>query len=71
MKKVLLGLVLVGCVFAFSSCTKKCDCKAKFNGEVVYEQTFELSKGESCSDKNKKISVAGITAEAKCTPVLF
>lgn len=71
MKKVLLGLVLLVCVFAMSSCSKKCDCKAKLNGETIWESTVELGDGEKCSDKNGKISVAGISAESKCTPVLF
>ena len=71
MKKVLFALVLVGGIFALSACSKECDCAAKWNGEVVYEQTVELSDGEKCSDYNGYVKVLGISAELKCTPHLF
>lgn len=71
MKKVLFALVLIGGIFAFSSCSKECDCKAKWNGEVVYESNVTLKDGEKCSDYNSYVSVIGISAELKCTPVLF
>lgn len=71
MKKVLFALVLAGGIFAMSSCSKECDCSAKWQGEVVYESTVQLNDGERCSDYNKKISAAGYTAELKCTPLLF
>ena len=71
MKKVLFALVLIGGVFAMSSCSKECKCSAKVNGEVVYESTVQLDDGERCSDYNTYISVLGVSAESKCTPVLF
>lgn len=71
MKKVLFALVLAGGIFALSSCAKECNCAAKWNGEVVYEQTLELQDGDKCSDYNTYVSVMGISAELKCTPHLF
>lgn len=71
MKKVLFALVLAGGLFAMASCTKECDCVAKVNGEVVYESTVALDEGKKCSDYNSYISVLGVSAESKCTPVLF
>jgi hypothetical protein len=71
MKKVLFALVLAGGIFALSSCTKECNCAAKWNGEVVYEQTLELQDGDKCSDYNTYVNVLGISAELKCTPHLF
>jgi len=71
MKKVLFALILAGGIFALSSCSKECDCSAKWNGEVVYESTVELSDGEKCSDYNSYVNVLGVSAELKCSPVLF
>ena len=73
MKKVLLGLIIVLGVCALSSCSKQCDCKAKYNGEVVYEDTVELEKGEKCSDYNKtiQIPVIGVSASTECKADLF
>lgn len=71
MKKVLFALILAGGLFALSACSKECDCVAKWNGEVVYEQNVTLNDGEKCSDYNNYISVVGVSAELKCTPVLF
>lgn len=71
MKKVLYALVLAGGIFALSACSKECDCTAKWNGEVVYESTVELQDGEKCSDYNSYVNVLGVSAQLKCTPVLF
>ena len=71
MKKVLFALVLAGGLIALSSCSKECDCAAKWQGETVYETNISLGDGEKCSDYNKYVNVAGISAELKCTPVLF
>lgn len=71
MKKVLFALILVGGIFALSSCAKECDCKAKLNGEVVAESTVSLADGKSCSDYNKFLNILGTSVESKCTPVLF
>ena len=71
MKKVLFALVLVGGILALSSCSKECKCAAKWQGETVYETTVQMSDGDKCTDFNKKINVAGVSAELKCTPVLF
>jgi hypothetical protein len=68
MKKLLIGLILILGICALSSCSKKCDCKAKYNGEVVYEDTVDLQDGEKCSDFNKtvKIPAIGVNAEVQC-----
>ena len=73
MKKVLFAVILVAGIFTLSSCAKKCDCTAKYNGEVVYETSLDLEEGDKCADYDKTISVPilGVTAELKCTPVLF
>ena len=71
MKKVLFALVLAGGILAMTGCSKECNCAAKWQGEVVYETTVQLDDGGRCSDNNTKINVAGISAELKCTPVLF
>lgn len=71
MKKVLLSIVLLGGIFALSSCSKECTCKAKWNGEVKSETTIKLDDGEKCSDYNGYISVLGQSLEQKCTPNLF
>ena len=71
MKKVLFALILVGGIFALSSCAKECNCQAKYNGEVVYESTVGLADGKKCSDYNKFVSVLGVSVESKCTPILF
>ena len=71
MKKVLFALILVGGMFALSSCSKECNCSAKWNGETVYESEVTLNDGEKCSDYNTYVSVLGISAELKCTPQLF
>ena len=71
MKKVLFALVLAGGLFAMSGCAKECNCVAKVNDEVVYESTIDLGEGKKCSDYNSRISVLGVSAESKCTPVLF
>ena len=71
MKKVLIALALIGGMFAFSSCAKECHCTAKVNGEVAYESNVELEDGDKCSDYNSYMSILGVSAELKCTPVLF
>ena len=71
MKKVLFALVLAGGLFAMSGCAKECNCVAQVNDEVVYESTIDLGEGKKCSDYNSRISVLGVSAESKCTPVLF
>ena len=47
MKKVLFALVLVGGIFALSSCSKECKCTVKVNDKVVMENTLELDEGEN------------------------
>lgn len=71
MKKVLIAIVLVGGIFALSSCGKDCTCTAKWNGEVVSEVHKTLKEDEKCSDFNSYIKVAGQEVEQKCTPNLF
>ena len=71
MKKVLIAIVLVGGIFALSSCGKDCTCTAKWNGDVVSEVHKTLNDGEQCSDYNSYIKVAGLEVEQKCTPNLF
>ena len=71
MKKVLFALVLIGGMFAMSSCSKECNCVAKVNGEVKYESSIELEDGDKCSDYNSYINILGTSAELKCSPKLF
>ena len=71
MKKVLFALVLVGGIFAMSSCSKECKCTVKYNGEIVSETTVELDDGEKCSEYNGYVSILGQSLEQKCTPQLF
>ena len=71
MKKVLFALILAGGIFAFSSCTKTCDCSGKWDGEVVYEQVVDREDGDKCSDYNTTISAFGHSVQVKCTPNLF
>lgn len=68
MKKTFLILALVAMVMCcISGCSKKCKCKAKVNGEVLVEKTIDLDDGESCSDYNTTVNVAGVSASLKCT----
>ena len=60
-------MIIVLGVCALSSCSKKCDCKAKYNGEVVSESTVDLEDGKKCSDYNSYISILGTSVEMKCT----
>lgn len=74
MKKIVLALVAVIGIFALSSCSKTCNCKAwgsygENGGKTSY--TIELDEGQRCSDFNKSIEVAGASAGVKCTPQLF
>lgn len=73
MKKVLFALILAAGIFTMASCSKECNCTAKYNGEVVYETNVSLEDGDKCSDYNKMINipVIGVSAELKCTPILF
>ena len=71
MKKVLFALVLVGGIFALSSCSKECNCVGKYKGEIKYEKKIPIDDGEKCSDYNFYLDVVGIQVEVKCTPVLF
>ena len=73
MKKVLFTLILAAGIFTMSSCSKECNCTAKYNGEVVYETTVDLEEGDKCADYNKMINIPiiGVSAELKCTPILF
>ena len=71
MKKVLFALVLIGGMFAMSSCAKECNCQAKFNGEVVAEKTVSLGEDSKCSDYNSFINIFGTSVESKCSPVIF
>lgn len=74
MKKVLLALVAVIGIFALSSCSKTCNCKAwgSYGGDGGDTSwTQELKDGEKCSDFNKSATIAGISAGIKCTPQLF
>lgn len=73
MKKLLFALVLAGGIFTMSSCSKNCNCSAKYNGEVVFEETVKLDDDEKCSDFNKTINIPliGVSVETKCTPQLF
>lgn len=71
MKKVLFALVLVGGIFAMSSCGKDCTCTVKANGEVKSETHMTLKEGEKCSDYNGYVSLFGQSLEQKCTPNLF
>ena len=73
MKKVLFAVILAGGIFALSSCAKECNCTAKYNGEVVYETTVSLEEGDKCADYDKLINIPiiGVSAELKCSPILF
>ena len=73
MKKVLFAVILAAGIFTLSSCSKECNCTAKYNGEVVYETSVELEEGDKCGDYDKTINVPllGVSAELKCTPILF
>ena len=71
MKKVLIALVLIGGIFALSSCAKECSCVGKYKGEKKYEQTVTLEDGDKCSDYNFYMNVVGIEVEVRCSPVLF
>ena len=73
MKKVLFALILTAGIFTMASCSKECTCSAKYNGEVVYETTIDLEEGDKCADYNKMINIPiiGVSAELKCTPILF
>lgn len=70
MKKLLVILAVAG-LFMCASCSKTCDCKAKVNGDVVYEATHELKDGEKCSDYNAYVSALGQSVETKCSPKIF
>ena len=71
MKKVLFALVLIGGIFAMSSCSKECNCTVKLNGTVLAESSITLDQGEKCSDYSGKGSLLGVTGEVRCTPKLF
>lgn len=71
MKKVLFALVLVGGIFALSSCSKECKCTVKVNDKVVMENTLELDEGNKCSSYNSYTSLFGVSGEVHCSPVLF
>ena len=74
MKKIVLALIAVAGIFALSSCSKTCNCRAwgaygQNGAETTYTQT--LKEGEKCSDFNTSIEVAGISTGRKCVPQLF
>ena len=71
MKKVLFALVLIGGIFALSSCSKECNCKVTLNDTVLMENTIQLNDGEKCSDYSGRGSLFGVTGEIRCTPKLF
>lgn len=71
MKKVLFTLVLIGGLFALSSCSKECTCTVKVNDKVIAENTIELNDGDKCSDFNSKGSLFGVSGQVRCTPQLF
>ena len=71
MKKVLFALVVIGGIFALSSCSKECNCKVTLNDKVLLENTITLDDGEKCSDYTGKGSLLGITGAVRCTPKLF
>ena len=73
MKKVLFAMILACGIFTLASCSKECNCSAKYNGETVYETTVSLEDGDKCVDYDKMINIPaiGVSAELKCTPILF
>lgn len=71
MKKVLFALVLMGGIFALSSCGKDCTCVAKLDGEIKQETHITLKDGEKCSNYNNYFNYLGVQWETKCTPDLF
>lgn len=71
MKKVLFALVLIGGLFAFSSCAKECNCKVTLNDTVLLENSIQLEDGEKCSDYSGKGSLLGVTGQIRCTPKFF
>lgn len=52
MKKVLFAIATVACVFAMTSCDKKCTCKTWLNGNVIAEAEYTIDKNSDkhCSD---------------------
>lgn len=66
MKRFLLILVFVSVLVLCSGCSKKCTCKAKFNGETFKEIEITPEAGHKCSDYDDKVEVMGMELDRKC-----
>ncbi len=71
MKKLFCTLILLGGIFALSSCSKECDCTTMMNGEVISHDIMTLQDGQSCSDFSRGTSLYGLSSSVICTPQLF
>lgn len=70
MKKVLYAILVLACIAGMSSCSKKCYCSAKLNGEEIAGRTVDNDSGKPCSDYNYKATGLGQTVEYKCKATL-
>lgn len=71
MKKVLFTCIVLGSMFAMTSCSKECVCTVTVNGEVITETTVQLEDGQKCTDSKVGGSLLGNSGEVKCAEKLF
>ena len=69
MKKLLLGLAVIGMI-TLASCSKEkdCECTSTSGGTEIGTTTTTIEDGE-CSDMDTEVTSGGVTAKTECVEV--